>query len=82
MIRSAAHKWAFATRFRRHAFGRRSQPAAQRVREVTAENRKVAKKDPGLAAAGAVLLLEIPPPSCKRGVRKRLGRTCGRLSRT
>lgn len=58
MPRSPAHKWAFAPRFRRHAFGWRSQPAVQRVREATAELRKVAKKDPALAAAGAVLFLE------------------------
>lgn len=58
MPRSPAHKWAFAPRFRRHAFGWRSQPAVQRVREATAELQKVAKKDPALAAAGAVLFLE------------------------
>lgn len=54
----AAHKWAFAPRFRRHAFGWRSQPALQRVRQAVAEIQKVAKKDPTLAAVGAVLFLE------------------------
>ena len=47
-----------ASRFRRHAFGWRSQPAVQRVREATAEIQKVAKKDRALTAAGAVLFLE------------------------
>ena len=60
MTRPAAYKWAFAPRFRRHAFGWRSQPGVQRVREAVAEIRKVAKKDPAPApaAAGAVLFLE------------------------
>ena len=58
MPRSLAHKWLFAPRFRKYAFGWRSQPAVQRVREATAEIQKIAKKDPALAAAGAVLFLE------------------------
>ena len=60
---SPAHKWAFAPRFRRHAFGWRSQPAVQRVKEATAEILKVAKKDPALGAAGAVLFLEKVSPA-------------------
>ena len=63
MTKPAAHKWAFAPRFRRHAFGWRSQPAVQRVREATAEIQKVARIDPALAAAGAILFLEkVSPP--------------------
>jgi hypothetical protein len=58
MTKPSAHKWAFAPRFRRHAFGWRSQPAVQRVREVSAEIQKVARKDPALGAAGAVLFVE------------------------
>lgn len=58
MTSPSAHKWAFAPRFRRHAFGWRSQPAVQRVREASAEIQKVARKDPALAAAGAVLFVE------------------------
>jgi hypothetical protein len=45
MTRPAAHKWTFAPRFRRHAFGWRSQPALQRVREAVADSQNVAKKD-------------------------------------
>jgi len=63
MARPPAHNWTFAARFRRHAFGWRSQPAVQRVREATAEIRKVARKDPALAAAGAVLFLEKVSPA-------------------
>jgi len=67
MSRSSAHKWAFAPRFRRHAFGWRSQPAVQRVREAAAEIQKAAKKDPALAAAGAVLFLEKVSPDKQAG---------------
>lgn len=63
MPRSDAHKWVFAPRFRRHAFGWRSQPAIQRVKEAVAEIKKTAKKDPALAAAGAVLFLEKLSPA-------------------
>ncbi len=61
-----AHKWAFAPRFRRNTFGWRSQPAVQRVREATAEIQKVAKRNPALAAAGAVLFLEKVSPALER----------------
>jgi tetratricopeptide (TPR) repeat protein len=61
-----AHKWAFAPRFRRHAFGWRSQPAVQRVREAATEIQKTAKKDPSLAAAGAVLFLEKVSPALEQ----------------
>jgi hypothetical protein len=63
MARPPAYKWTFSARFRRHAFGWRSQPAVQRVREATAEIRNLARKDPALAAAGAVLFLEKVSPA-------------------
>jgi tetratricopeptide (TPR) repeat protein len=66
MTRTAAHTWAFAPRFRRHAFGWRSQPAVQRVREAVAEIQKVAKKDPELGAAGAVLFIEKVSPALEQ----------------
>jgi tetratricopeptide (TPR) repeat protein len=66
MTRPPAHKWAFAPRFRRHAFGWRSQPAVQRVREATAEIQKTAKKNPALAAAGAVLFLQKVSPALEQ----------------
>jgi tetratricopeptide (TPR) repeat protein len=61
-----APKWAFAPRFRRRAFGWRSQPAVQRVREAAAEIQKTAKKDPARAAAGAVLFLEKVSPALEQ----------------
>src|SRR5487761_1287736 len=57
------HRWQFAARFRRNAFGWRSQPAIARVREAVVEIRKVARRDPVLAAAGAVLFLEKVSPA-------------------
>jgi tetratricopeptide (TPR) repeat protein len=66
MTPPAAHRWAFAPRFHRHAFGWRSQPAVQRVREAVAEIQKLAKKDPALAAAGAVLFLEKVSPALEQ----------------
>lgn len=58
MAKAAGHRWEFRARFRRDAFGWRSQPAIQRVKEAVAEVRKAAKKDPVLGAEGAVLFLE------------------------
>jgi hypothetical protein len=59
----AAHTWAFRARFRRDAFGWKSQPAITRIREAVAEIRKVAKSDPLLGAEGAVLFLERVSPA-------------------
>jgi len=53
-----SHKWIFRARFRRNAFGWRSQPAIKRVREAVSEIKKIARKDPLLGAEGAVLLLQ------------------------
>ncbi|MEE8409739.1 MAG: hypothetical protein V3T05_09055 [Myxococcota bacterium] len=58
MPKPAAHKWQFRARFHRNAFGWRSQPAISRVKEAVSEIKKVARKDPVLAAEGAVLFLE------------------------
>ena len=52
------HHWEFAPRFRRGAFGWRSQPAITRVKEAVTEIKKVARKEPVLAAEGAILFLE------------------------
>jgi tetratricopeptide (TPR) repeat protein len=62
-VGDAKHRWEFATRFRRNAFGWRSQPAIQRVREAVAEIRKAARRYPVLAADGAVLFLEKVSPA-------------------
>jgi hypothetical protein len=58
-----AHKWEFRARFRRHAFGWKSQPAIQRIKQAVSEIKKVARRDPLLAADGAVLFLERVSPA-------------------
>lgn len=63
MTASPAHRWEFKARFRRHAFGWKSQPAIQRIRQATSEIRKVARTDPVLAAEGAVTLIERLSPA-------------------
>ena len=60
------HRWEFKPRFRRHAFGWRSQPAVLRVRQAVAEITKVAKRDPVLAADGAVSFLERVSPALEQ----------------
>ena len=59
-------KWQFKARFRRNAFGWRSQPAIQRVKEAVSEIKKVARKDKVLAAEGAILFLEKVSPALER----------------
>ena len=63
MAKTERHKWVFSARFRRHAFGWRSQPAIKRIREAVSEIKKVARKDKVLAADGAVLFLQKLSPA-------------------
>ncbi len=60
------HKWVFRTRFRRNAFGWKSQPAIKRIKEAVAEIKKVARRDEVLAADGAVIFLENLSPALER----------------
>jgi hypothetical protein len=66
MTKPESHRWEFKSRFRRHAFGWRSQPAIARIKEAVAEIKKVAKKDPLLAAEGAVTFLERLSPALEQ----------------
>jgi hypothetical protein len=66
MTSPSVHKWNFAPCFRRNVFGWRSQPALTRVKEAVAEIKKIARKDPVLAAEGAVLFLEKVSPALAR----------------
>ena len=63
MPKTSGHPWRFKARFRRHAFGWKSQPAIARLREAVSEIRQVARIDPFLAAEGAVALLERISPA-------------------
>lgn len=62
----SAHKWQFNPRFRRHAFGWRSDTPIQRIKDALAEIKAVARKDPVLAAEGAVTLLEKLSPALEQ----------------
>ncbi len=66
MARTPAHKWTFRTRFRRRAFGWRSQTAIKRIKEAVSEIKKTARKDPLLGAEGAVLFLEKVSPAIEQ----------------
>jgi hypothetical protein len=60
---ATSHAWQFAARFRRNAFGWQSDTPVQRLKEALAEIKAVAKKEPIVAAEGAVLLLEKLEPA-------------------
>ena len=62
----SAHKWQFASRFRRHAFGWRSDTPVQRIKEAVSEIKQVARKEPVLAAEGAITLLEKLSPALEQ----------------
>lgn len=54
-----SHKWAFKARFRARALGwRGSRPAIERLKQAASEIRAVARRDPVVAADGAVSLME------------------------
>ncbi|MFP2958306.1 hypothetical protein ACLEPN_10820 [Myxococcus sp. 1LA] len=63
MVKDVSHKWEFKARFRRHAFGWKSQPAITRIKQAVTEIKHAAKKAPVLAAEGAVLFLERVSPA-------------------
>jgi tetratricopeptide (TPR) repeat protein len=57
------HTWAFGPRFRSGSFGWRSEPAITRIKEAVSEIKAVARKEPVLAAEGAVLFLQKVSPA-------------------
>ena len=63
MPRARPAHWEFTRRFRRGAFGWKSPPAIQRVRQAVSEIKTVARRDPALAAEGGVLFLERVSPA-------------------
>ena len=60
------HKWTFRPRFRRQAFGWRSQTPIKRIKEAVSEIKKVARKDKILAAEGAIIFLEKLSPAIEQ----------------
>ena len=59
-------RWAFQARFRRNAFGWKSEPALTRVKEAVTEIKAAARKDKRLGAEGAVLFLERVAPALEQ----------------
>ncbi len=66
MPKALPHKWQFKARFRRHAFGWRSQPAMQRLREALTEIRKAARQSLVIGAEGGVVLIERLSPAIEQ----------------
>lgn len=62
----STYKWQFAPRFRRHAFGWRSDTPIQRIKEALTEIKQIARKEPVIAAEGAVTLLEKLSPALEQ----------------
>ncbi len=60
---ASKHAWTFSTRFRRGAFGWRSEPAITRIKEALAEIKAFNRKEPMLAAEGAVSFLSKLSPA-------------------
>jgi hypothetical protein len=65
-LMATAYKWQFAPRFRRNAFGWKSSTPILRIKEALTEIKTVAKKEPVLAAEGAVLFLEKLAPAIEQ----------------
>ncbi|MBU6455755.1 MAG: hypothetical protein KGS72_28555 [Cyanobacteria bacterium REEB67] len=63
MKAAEAYKWEFKARFRRNAFGWRSQPAISRIKEAVKEIMAVSRTEPAVAAEGAVIFLERLSPA-------------------
>ena len=53
----SAYPWQFRSRLRHHAFGWRSETPIQRIKEAISEIKQVARKEPVLAADGAVIMI-------------------------
>ena len=60
MRRVERQAWRFKARFRRHAFGWRSQPAIQRVKEAVAEIKSVSRTDAVGAAVNNAIATLVP----------------------
>lgn len=63
---ATTYKWQFAPRFRRAAFGWKSDMPIQRIKEALTEIKSAARKEPVLAAEGAVLFLEKLAPAIEQ----------------
>jgi hypothetical protein len=60
---TTAYKWQFASGLRRNGFGWKSDLPIQRIKEALTEIKTVARKEPVVAAEGAVIFLEKIAPA-------------------
>lgn len=58
VVKAEAHKWNFKPKFRKAAFGWKSQPAITRIKEAVKEIKAVSRVDGVLAGEGAVIFIE------------------------
>jgi hypothetical protein len=63
MPKDETFNWTFKPRFRKKAFGWKSQPAITRIKEAVKEIKKVARTNSALGAEGAVIFLERLSPA-------------------
>ncbi|TVS18726.1 MAG: hypothetical protein EA417_02465 [Gammaproteobacteria bacterium] len=66
MPRTPKIVWQLQRHFRRNAFGWRNGPPRTRLKEAVSELKRAAKRDPVLAAEGAVRLIERLPPALEQ----------------
>lgn len=59
----STHTWQFAPRFKRNGFGWKSDSPIQRIKEALTEIRQTSRKEPELAAEGAIVLLQKLAPA-------------------
>ncbi|HEX5051025.1 MAG TPA: hypothetical protein VFZ65_04575 [Planctomycetota bacterium] len=64
--RAEVHRFEFQARFRRHAFGWKSQPAIVRIKQAVTEIKRLARQKPELAAEGAMRFLERVSPAIEQ----------------
>lgn len=60
------HAWEFNARFRKRAFGWQSAPAIAAIKKAVGEINKMAKKEPVVAAEGAIVLIERLSPALEQ----------------
>jgi hypothetical protein len=65
-LMATTYKWQFVPRFRRNAFGWKSATPIARIKEALVEIKAIAKKEPVLAAEGAVLFIEKLAPAIEQ----------------
>lgn len=63
---ATTYKWQFPPRFRRRAFGWKSDTPIQGIKEALAAIKAMVKKEPVLAAEGAVLFLAKLAPAIEQ----------------